>query len=201
LAQALSDDLYSSSDAPDLLTSNLYAAQLNSDTLTIAVPWSDGTVHSYRCVAAPIDQYNGDVTEMQDGIEAAQNAAASAAAASAEASSSASSSASAAAAAQEQAIAQKEDATCAQAGGTWIGPYACQVKYTDSEGQTYDYEVGFDATGNVLPESCSDDAFSASNDCLNTQETTQQAETDCANGSYNGGQPGEWHSDTDICSF
>jgi hypothetical protein len=132
---------------------------------------------------------------MQDGIEAA-------AAASAEASASAS----AAAVAQAQAIVSRKEDTCNQVGGTWYtgGLYAdtCEsVGYVLSDGSTYNYPVDFDANGNVIPDSCSDDAFSASNDCSNTQETVQQAETDCANGGYNGdGQPGEWHSDTDICS-
>src|ERR1039458_8027859 len=98
-----------------LLPNGQYAAQLSGDTLTIALPETDGTVHSYDCPAGAIDQYNQDVTNMQEGVQAAHNAAASAAVASAQASASASASA----AAQAQAILSKEETTCAQAGGTW----------------------------------------------------------------------------------
>jgi hypothetical protein len=59
----------------------------------------------------------------------------------------------------------------------------------------------FDSNGNVTVEPCSDDGFADTHDCLDQPETAQQAEADCLNGSYNGGQPGEWHPDTDICSL
>ena len=204
----LSDGLVSNGYAPDLLESGQYAVQDSGDTLTLAVPWSDGTVHSYSCHSASLAQYNQDVTEMQGQIAAAQSAAASAAAAGAAASASASASASAAAAA----VIAHEAAICSRAGGSWYGPAnlfgvplttggGCRVEYTSpSDGQTYDYSIDFDANGNVIPDPCSDDAFAATHDCLNEQETPQQAEADCLNGSYSGGQPGDWHSDTDICS-
>lgn len=59
---------YVGDDYPALLDSGRYAAQLSNETLTIAVPLSDGTVQSYQCSAAPIDEYNGDVSEMDAGF-------------------------------------------------------------------------------------------------------------------------------------
>ncbi len=196
----LRDSLYSNTDAPNLLESGQYAVIENGDTLTIAVPWSDGTVHSYACFAAPLSAYNQDVSQMQATISAYQSASAAAA----QASAAASAQAAASAAAQAAAVTAKEEATCAQAGGSWgtVGYDLCQVKYqSPSDGQTYNYEVDFDGNGNVTVAPCSDQGFAQTHDCLDQPETVQQAQADCLDGSYNGGQPGEWHSDTDICSL
>jgi len=207
----LRDSLYSNTDAPNLLESGQYAVIENGDTLTIAVPWSDGTVHSYACFAAPLSAYNQDVSQMQATISAYESASAASAQASAaasaqaaQASAAASAQAAASAAAQAAAVIAKEEATCAQAGGSWgtVGYDLCQLRYqSPSDGQTYDYTVDFDANGNVTVAPCSDQGFSETHDCLDQPETAQQAQADCLNGSYNGGQPGEWHSDTDICSL
>lgn len=72
------EDQEDSSQSPDLLGSGSYAAQLSGGTLSIAVPWSDGSVHNYPCQSGGIDQYNQDVSQMQSGVAQAQQQAAAA---------------------------------------------------------------------------------------------------------------------------
>ena len=144
------------------------------------------------------------ISAYESASAASAQASAAASAQAAQASAAASAQAAASAAAQAAAVIAKEEATCAQAGGSWgtVGYDLCQLRYqSPSDGQTYDYTVDFDANGNVTVAPCSDQGFSETHDCLDQPETAQQAQADCLNGSYNGGQPGEWHSDTDICSL
>jgi hypothetical protein len=61
-----------SNPAPDLLGAGQYAAQLNGSSLSVGVPFTDGSVQDYPCSAAPISDYNQDVSEMQSGVQAAQ---------------------------------------------------------------------------------------------------------------------------------
>ena len=130
-------------------------------------------------------------------------ASASSAQAAAAASSAAAAQQSAAAAAAEAAVLAHEQATCGHVGGTWaIGINdTCNIDYkSPDDGQTYHYQVTFDASGNVIPESCADDYFGTHTACASAQETGQQAKTDCLNGSATGVKS-YWHADTDICSI
>ncbi len=165
--------------------------------LLVSISTTTG-IQQWRAVSTDVSTYNAGVTALNAEAGAAINSAA----ASFNAAAQASASASAAAAAAAQAVLDTELATCKRVGGTWsaVVTDVCAIDYkSPGDGQTYHYQVDFDANGNVIPESCGDDAFSLANACASTTESVQQARTDCLNGSANGEQ-GYWHPDTDICS-
>ena len=130
-------------------------------------------------------------------------ASAAAAQAAAAASSAAAAQQSAQAAAAEAAVLAQEQDTCGHVGGTWATGVTdiCAIDYkSPDDGQTYNYQVDFDASGNIIPESCADDYFGTHTACAGAQETVQQAKAGCLNGSATGVKS-YWHADTDICSI
>lgn len=172
--------------------------QVTGSALVVSLPTTSG-LQQADFEPASVTQYNADVQALDSEQTQAADAAASQSAAAAQAAASAS----AAAAAQAQAILSNEQVICKRVGGsagTSFGDFTCGVSYVSpGDGQTYQYSIDFDGNGDVIPDSCSDDGFSQSNDCNSTQETVAQARTDCLDGSANGEQ-GYWHATTDICS-
>ncbi len=100
-------------------------------------------------------------------------------------------------AAHQAQVQAKEQDTCKAAGGTWDSN--CQIKYRSlGDGQPYNYEVTFDAEGNVIPQPCGDSAVA---NCLHTTLDPATARADCLSGRWNPGFQSMWHPDTDICSI
>jgi len=81
------------------------------------------------------------------------------------------------------AVLAKERATCQRVGGTWgwstgyFRSNVCGISYPSPDGQVYNYQLTFDAVGNVIPGG------------------DVQSADQCAS------SHGAWHSDTDICAF
>jgi hypothetical protein len=160
--------------------------QASSSTLIVSISTNSG-IQQWRFNPADISEYNAGVQALngEEHIAAAASAAAAAEAAT-------------------HAIMAKEEATCQKVGGTWSSSsylFTCRIDYrSPAYGSTDQYIVKFDAGGTVIPDACRDAAFFYSNDCTSNQESAQQAQTDCLNGSANFGKQGYWHADTDICA-